>query len=232
MRLTNKIRKEIVASMIECVYRPKIKSWEIKTHQFIKDIVKQVYDTEIKWYQYDVDECFKQYVTTKSTFGVTARREATDDDKYPSIELLQPLIECRVQTIASQKSNANNYICNIGNPRDGRWYFSDITKLQVDVNVPCTTNCVTLAYNGNKKKLTGNVKEFFDIKSSKRDLEKEICDAGEKWFSALLSVSTIEKMIEKMPKLEKYIPEEVLEPKVNTSLVPVELYDDINNIIP
>jgi len=31
MRLTNKIRKEIVASMIECVYRPKIKAWEIKT---------------------------------------------------------------------------------------------------------------------------------------------------------------------------------------------------------
>ena len=232
MRLTNKIRKEIVASMIECVYHPKIKSWEIKTHQFIKDIVKLTYDNEIKWYQYDVDECFKQYVTTKSTFAISAQLEPTDDHRHPSMELLQPFIECRISTIKGQKPNTNNYICQFGHPSSHRSYCSDITKIQVDLTVPTDTQFLIFNYSGKKKKLTGNVKTFFDIKQSKRNLENEICDAGEKWFGALMSVSTIEKMIEKMPKLEKYIPAEFLEPKVNTTLVPVELYNDINNILP
>ena len=231
MRLTNKIRKEIVASIIECVFRPKIDAWQSNAHQFIKDVVKHAYDAELCWYR-DVEDQFKKCIVTKSTFGISAQLEPTDDHRHPSMELLQPFIECRISTVKGQKPNNNNYICQFGHPSNHRSHCSDITKIQVDLTVPTYTQFLIFNYSGKKKKLTGNVKTFFDIKQSKRDLENEICDAGEKWFSALLSISTIEKMIEKMPKLEKYIPAEFLEPKVNTNLVPVELYNDINNILP
>lgn len=225
MKLTNTIRKQIVANMVIAIFQERINQFEKEMIAFTRETVFSELNDDIEWYK-TVPEAQKRLIPAYSTFAITAKPHATEDNKYPRCICIQPEIRVDVKT-NYKKTDKNNLILKVGKYSPTH-YPSDIKKLPLGGVIPASSQVLVIRFND--KEVPQACQKFFELKKKKSDLEVEIRDLGLNVYNALLSCPNVKKAVEAMPNIKKHLPED-LQSEPKTKVVPKELYDNINKLI-
>lgn len=202
MRLNKKIRVQVVKNLIVGVFGERIKDFEAKTKEFILEEVDRKSGDNLKWFK-SLTEEQQSLINTESSFVVV-------DSSNKSNIYLHPEVYC------SYVIDENTYI-QVGERSKNNYPYC-VKRTYTKDRYPCRNYCVESGSD-----------EMKVIISQQKSLESTIKQTIEQVYKALLSVTSKKKAIEMMPDIEKYFPKS--EVAVGTSLVPSELYNNINNLL-
>lgn len=225
MKLNKKIRCEMVKNMILDLFSERVKNWKSTTSQKVSELILSENKKLIDWYE-SLDSDKKSLIATNSNTVLQFKND--DESTY--------YVECAVRAFIGEKPRNYNdngkLICRPFDKyaRSQCTYYDFLSFSLTDkegelVKVP--EKLVGRTYIAKSKKLTNFCKQ---IQKERLELVKLIEDAGNQFYAALESVTTLKRLEEVMPSATKYIPHPEEKPK-STQLVPTELYASINALL-
>lgn len=209
MKLSKKIRATVVKNLIMGVFGDKIATFEKRAAEVILKHADVQFGPMLTWSKSLTDDQ-KALVRHHYSFAIYSKNSEGRD------VLFQPLIELEVFEDESV-TYGKKVLFSIGYVRS-RSYHSDITRIKSDIGYPCSSDMIVVDHNCSIKVL----------REEKAKLQKTIRDTANQVYAALLTVHSKNKAVEMMPNLEQYFPKPE---KVSHTVVPSELYDNINNLI-
>ena len=190
--------------------------WELKVQQQVAKTYLAEFPEQIEWYKF-TDEQLKPLISTRNTVKVGVKDNG-------SSTLFHPTIVVFIGEKPERHWNKINPVCiPFGHFERSRSAY-DFGSIELGQSVPKVTGDYYYSESGKLKTL---IKK---LAKEKRDLEVLIENAGNQFYSALLTINTDKKLNELLPDAVKYIPTK--KPKsLCTDILPVELYASVNALI-
>jgi len=217
MKLSIKLKKEIVSNALNKVFGSRIKTWEKEVQETLCNAYLEYNKEVVDWYL-GVPAEFHKYIKVRSSVKLGIKTSTGNTYIQPKIEVL----------IGQHKTwtNKGEVIAKIGDPQNNRSNY-DISNISFKSTatpvIPLLDNYDYLL----AEKTTPMYKIINAALDSKKVLEEEIYTAGTTLWESLQGITTDTKLKELLPNLIQYLPQG--ESKY-TSVLPVEVYDSVNNL--
>jgi len=217
MKLSIKLKKELVSTALNKVFGKRVETWEKETQETLCNAYLEHNKEVVDWYLIVPTE-FHKYIKTSPSVKLGIK--TSTGNKY-----IQPKIEVLIGRFKSW-TDKGEVITKIGDPQNNRSNY-DISNISFKAT---TTPVIPLMGNSEyflAEKTTPMYKIINAALDSKKALEEEIYTAGTDLWKSLQGITTDTKLKELLPNLVHYLPQ--VESKC-TSVLPVEVYVYVNSL--